>query len=175
MAFVFIRHQQYGFCFNQRRIDEVTDKAMQLSDLDPITKWRPRKFFPLNNFFVSSRSYPIYLHNVTKEWAFVAYVSDSDHSQTIKYKGTGENALFVVDKVMASEMMKRALIENELMLEGHNRNWCSLSLVIWVWELKTKCHSLTKSWFSDTDAVVYVDGQEKMYIISIVHNIFAGI
>ena len=38
MAFVFIRHQQYGFCFNQRRIDEVTDKAMQLSDLDPITK-----------------------------------------------------------------------------------------------------------------------------------------
>ena len=105
----------------------------------------------------------------------MAYVSDSDHSQTMKYKGTGENALFVVDKVMASEMMKTALVENELMLEGHNRNWCSLSLVIWVWELKTKCHSLTKSWFSDTDAVVYVDGQEKMYIISIVHNIFAGI
>ena len=38
----------------------------------------------------------------------------------MKYKDTGENALFVVDKVMASESMKRALIENELMLEGHN-------------------------------------------------------
>ena len=50
----------------------------------------------------------------------MACVSDSDHSQTMKYKGTGENALFVVDKVMASEMMKRALIENRLMLRGHN-------------------------------------------------------
>ena len=50
----------------------------------------------------------------------MAYVSDSDHSQTMKYKDTGENSLFVVDKVMASEMMKRALIENELILEGHN-------------------------------------------------------
>ena len=50
----------------------------------------------------------------------MAYVSGNDHSQTMKYKDTGENALFVVDKVMASESMKRALIENELMLEGHN-------------------------------------------------------
>ena len=57
-------------------------------------------------------------------------ICDSDHSHTMKYKDTGENALFVVDKVMASEMMKRALILNELMLEGHNRNWCPVSLVI---------------------------------------------
>ena len=80
----------------------------------------------------------------------MAYVSDSDQSQTMKYKDTGENSITVLDKVMASEMMKRALIENELILEGHNWNWCPLSLVTWAWELKTKCHSLTKSWLSDT-------------------------
>ena len=105
----------------------------------------------------------------------MAYVSDSDQSQTMKYKDTGENSITVLDKVMASEMMKRALIENELILEGHNWNWCPVSLVIWAWELKTKCHSLTKSWLSDTYAVVNVEGQEKMFIISNVHNIFAGI
>ena len=60
----------------------------------------------------------------------MAYVSDSAHSQTMKYKDIGENASFVVDKVMASRKMKRALIENRLMLEGHNRNRCPVSLVI---------------------------------------------